>query len=305
MGTLLIENLSKRYRNGTLANDGISLRISDGEVFGLLGPNGAGKTTLVRQVLGLLKPTSGSISVDGTDVVANPGFARRNIGFLPQGQFHMEAAHVDEVIHSVARLRGLSPREARARTEEVIARLSLSEFRHTAVFAASGGVKRLTGFATAIVGHQQILVLDEPTNDVDPVRRQVIWSMIAELGRAGTTVLLVTHNLAEAERVIDRLAIVDRGRILREGAPSALRSIVTDQMRLELTMARPLDIHPALLPDPSTPGAYLFDNQDLAAVSGWLQRLRADGSLLDFRIGPPTLDDIYTATVGALEEAVA
>src|SRR5665647_3631693 len=106
MSILAVDDLCKRYRNGTVANDCISLALEPGEVYGLLGPNGAGKTTLVRQVLGLLKPTSGSIAVDGVDVVANPGYARERIGFLPQGQFDMQAVKVDEFIEMVGRLRG-------------------------------------------------------------------------------------------------------------------------------------------------------------------------------------------------------
>ena len=134
--------------------------------------------------------------------------------------------------------------------------------------------------------------------------------MIGELGRSGTTVLLVTHNLAEAERVISRFAIIDKGRILREGTPASLRSVVTDRLRLELTVIGPIQPHDALIADPATPGAYLFDHADLAVVSGWLLGQRERGLVTDFRIGPPTLDDIYAAAVGAqptarLEKEVA
>jgi len=297
MAILSISALSKRYRNGTLANDAISLALEPGEVYGLLGPNGAGKTTLVRQVLGLLKPTSGNITLDGVDLVADPGYARASIGFLPQGQFDMQAIHVDELIYLVGKLRGLSAGESRRRTEELIERLELGPFRRTQMHSASGGVRRLAGFATAVIARARLLVLDEPTNDIDPVRRQLLWGMIDELGREGSTVLLVTHNLAEAERVIDRLAIIDHGRILREGSPASLRTLVTDRLRLELTPVAPIALHPALVAD-SGPNSYLLDEADLPEVSQWLTGLRHEGAILDFRIGPPTLDDIYTVTVG-------
>ncbi|MBE7520518.1 MAG: ABC transporter ATP-binding protein [Thermoflexaceae bacterium] len=305
MAILDIHDLTKRYRNGTLANDRISLALEPGEIYGLLGPNGAGKTTLVRQVLGLLKPTAGTITLDGVDLVADPGYARANIGFLPQGQFDMQAVHVDELIYLIGKLRGLPAREARSRTEELIERLELGPFRNTQVHSASGGVRRLAGFATAIIARARLLVLDEPTNDIDPVRRQQLWSMIDELGNEGSTVLLVTHNLAEAERVIDRLAIIDHGRILREGSPASLRTVVTDRLRLEITAAGPYAPHPALSAD-GGPNAYFLDEGDLPAVSHWLTGLRNEGVILDFRIGPPTLDDIYTVTVnGPVPEAVA
>ncbi len=297
MPILDVRNLRKQYRNGTLANDGISLALEPGEVYALLGPNGAGKTTLVRQVLGLLRPTSGSIEVEGVDVVADPAYARRRIGFLPQGDFDLQSLHVDELISGVARLRGYSAPDAAREADELVERLQLGPFRSTALRAASGGIRRLAGFAAAIVGNPALLVLDEPTNDVDPLRRQVLWTTIAELGRAGTTVLLVTHNLAEAERVIDRLAIIDGGRIRSEGSPASLRSLVTEKLRLEVTAGEQFFPHHALAPDGDN-GAYLFDQGDLPAISSWIARLRSTGDILDFRIGPPNLDDIYAATVG-------
>ena len=304
MPVLEVTSLHKRYRNGTLANDGISLALEPGEIYGLLGPNGAGKTTLVRQVLGLLRPTSGTITVEGVDVVAHPGYARERIGFLPQGQFDMRAVHVDEFIELIGRLRGLRRAEARDRTEDLIERLDLGQFRKTTIHAASGGVRRLTGFAAAVVARARLLVLDEPTNDIDPVRRQALWGMIDELGAEGATVLLVTHNLAEAERVIDRVAIIDGGRILREGSPASLRSLVTDRLRLEITAGGGFSPHPLLTTD-GTADTYLLDHADLPAVSQWLAEQRAAGVVLDFRIGPPTLDDIYTAAVTEREPVAA
>jgi ABC-type multidrug transport system ATPase subunit len=183
--------------------------------------------------------------------------------------------------------------------ENLLERLELVEYRHTAMMEASGGIRRMAGFAAAIVGGARLLVLDEPTNDIDPVRRQLLWDIIDELGRDGATVLLVTHNLAEAERVIDRFAIIDRGRILREGSPAALRSVVTDRLRLELTTTAPVDPHPVL--EAEGGDVFLFDEEDLGVVSDWLGRLRREGTLTDFRIGPPTLDDIYAAVATGRE----
>lgn len=299
---LEVHDLRKQYRGGTLANAGISLSLEGGEVYGLLGPNGAGKTTLVRQVLGLLRPTSGSILVDGVDVVANPGFARRTIGFLPQGQFDLQSLHVDELIFSVATLRGLSRSKAAERCEDLIEQLDLGSFRSTSMHSASGGIRRIAGFAAAIAGDARLLVLDEPTNDVDPIRRQLLWNTIASLGQSGTTVLLVTHNLAEAERVIDRLAIIDGGRIVKEGTPASLRTLVTDRLQLDVVLTGGVVPHPALRPDPADGGRYLFDQRDLPIVSNWLSSLREGGLFLDFRIGPPTLDDIYAVAVGQRSE---
>ncbi len=302
---LEIRDLVKRYRNGTLANDQISLALRPGEIYGLLGPNGAGKTTLVRQVLGVLKPTSGSLSLDGQDIVAKPGLARRSIGFLPQGQFDLLSLHVGELIEYSARLRGMNPSQSRIRRDELVGQLDLGPFVNTSMHAASGGVRRMAGFAAAIAAPARLLVLDEPTNDIDPIRRQLLWNAIGELGEKGATVLLVTHNLAEAERFIDRLAIIDGGRIVREGTPGALRSLVTEKLRLELVLTGAVTAHPALTPERGEPGRYLFDQRDLPAVSSWLGAVREAGFLSDFRIGPPTLDDIYAAVMTPARELEA
>lgn len=294
---LQVQALVKRYRNGALANAGISLELRAGEVYGLLGPNGAGKTTLVRQVLGTLRPTSGTITLDAVDIVRDPGHARRNIGFLPQGQFDMQSLRVGELIEYSARLRGVPPHDSRAATARLLDELDLVPFAATAMHTASGGVRRLAGFAAAVVAPARLLVLDEPTNDVDPLRRQLLWNAIGRLGDSGATVLLVTHNLAEAERFIDRLAIIDGGRIVREGTPSSLRTLVTDRLRLELSLTGPITPHNALTPERDSDSVFLFEQRDLLTVSAWVHALREGGLLGDFRIGPPTLDDIYTAAV--------
>jgi ABC-type multidrug transport system ATPase subunit len=297
MALLSINQLTKRYRNGTLANDGISVAVEPGEVYGLLGPNGAGKTTLVNQVLGLLKPTSGTIHLDSVDIIANPGFARANIGFLPQGVFDLEGARVQEVITAVASLRGLRGEVLRSSVRRVVEQLDLGDFRKTSLSSASGGVKRLVGLACAIVARPRMLVLDEPTNDIDPVRRQLLWAAITDLRRDGATVLLVTHNLAEAERVIDRFAIIDRGRILQQGTLAALRHLAGDRLRLVMTASAAVARPPWLVGDASE-GTFLFEPARLADLSRWLQEERDRGRVSDFHIGPPTLDDIYLAAIG-------
>jgi ABC-type multidrug transport system ATPase subunit len=294
---LEIRDLVKRYRNGTVANDKISLALLPGEIYGLLGPNGAGKTTLVRQVLGVLRPTSGTITLDGGDIVADPGLARRSIGFLPQGQFDLLSLHVGELIEYSARLRGVRSGEARKRRDDLLGQLELTPLANTSMHAASGGVRRMAGFAAAIAAPARLLVLDEPTNDIDPIRRQLLWNTIGALGKEGATVLLVTHNLAEAERFIDRLAIIDGGKIVREGTPGTLRSLVTERLRLEMVLTGAVTPHPALIAESDQPGKFLFEQRDLPAVSSWLSAVREAGLLTDFRIGPPTLDDIYAAVM--------
>ena len=221
---LEVVDVSKRYgRGGVLANDGISLVVAAGEVFGLLGPNGAGKTTLVNQVLGVLAPDSGVIRIDGHDVVARPAVARRLCSYQPQATAPVEGLTPREAIELVGRIRGGAPRDVARRAAELLDALGLSPAADQQV-PLSGGMARLTGFCMAAVVPGRVVVLDEPTNDVDPLRRRTLWSLVRALADAGAAVLLVTHNVVESERGVDRLAIVAEGRVLAEGTPAALKA---------------------------------------------------------------------------------
>jgi ABC-2 type transport system ATP-binding protein len=182
---LQIEELAKVYRTssraretGTRANDGISLDIGEGEVFGLLGHNGAGKTTLVNQVVGLLRPTSGTIRIDGRDMVADPGLARRLCSFQAQAQVPIDGLTPRQAIDLLGQLRGASKADAQCRRERLVEALDLSEWLDVDASRLSGGVKRLVAFAMAAVAPGRVVMLDEPTNDVDPVRRRLLWRQV-------------------------------------------------------------------------------------------------------------------------------
>jgi ABC-2 type transport system ATP-binding protein len=220
---LEIENLEKSYRRGVRASDGISLTAEAGEVFGLLGHNGAGKTTLVSQVVGLLRPDAGTIRIDGRDAVADPGFARVACSIQPQATLPISGLTPNQAVELLGRLRGGSAASVRQRREELFEALDIGEWRATDGERLSGGVKRLVSFCMAAVTPGRIVILDEPTNDVDPVRRRLLWRQVRALAAEGSTVLLVTHNVAEAEGAVDRLAILDHGRLLAEGTPALLR----------------------------------------------------------------------------------
>ena len=213
---LQIEELTKVYRSssrareaGTRANDGITLAIGEGEVFGLLGHNGAGKTTLVNQVVGLLRPTSGTTRIDGGDMVADPGLARRLCSFQAQAQVPIDGLTPRQAIDLLGQLRGASKADTQCRRQHLVEALDLGEWLDVDASRLSGGVKRLVAFAMAAVTPGRVVMLDEPTNDVDPVRRRLLWRQVRTLADHGAAVLLVTHNVIEAERSVDRLAILD------------------------------------------------------------------------------------------------
>jgi ABC-2 type transport system ATP-binding protein len=300
---LEIDQLTKVYRTGTRANDGISLNISEGEIFGLLGHNGAGKTTLVNQVVGLLKPTSGSIRIDGRDMVGDPGLARRLCSFQAQAQVPIDGLTPRQAIDLLGQLRGGSAPEVRVRRERLIEALELDHWLDVDAARLSGGVKRLVAFAMAAVMPGRLVMLDEPTNDVDPVRRRLLWRQVRTLADHGAAVLLVTHNVIEAERSVDRLAILDEGRVIAEGTPAALKGRLGAALRLELVLepdATEIPVSPfGLSAVPVGNRLMVGVPMDAAGEAvAWAESLERAGLVEEFTLGPATLEDVYVALVG-------
>ena len=205
------------------AVDGVSLSIPHGSVYGLLGPNGAGKTTLIRVLATLLQPDAGAVTVAGVDVLAEPTRARAHIGLA--GQF----AAVDEYqtgrenVRMVGRLYGLSPAEARRRTDDVLERINLVDAADRRVGTYSGGMRRRLDLAASLVGRPEVMFLDEPTTGIDPRSRRELWELIQDLVDTGTTVLLTTQYLEEADRLADRIGVINNGRIISEGTADELK----------------------------------------------------------------------------------
>ncbi|MGD0862469.1 MAG: ABC transporter ATP-binding protein [Candidatus Limnocylindrales bacterium] len=302
---LEIENLTKVYRTGVRANDGIDLAIESGEVFGLLGHNGAGKTTLVNQVVGLLKPTSGSIRMDGRDMVADPGLARRLCSFQAQAQVPIDGLSPRQAIDLLGQLRGGSKTDVARRRERLVEALELGEWLDVDAARLSGGVKRLVAFAMAAVTPGRLVMLDEPTNDVDPVRRRLLWRQVRSLADEGAAVLLVTHNVIEAERSVDRLAILDEGRVIAEGTSAELKAGLGAELRLELV----IDSRATELPvSPFGRSIVPVGNRLLVGVPrdaagqavAWAETLERAGTVEEFTLGPATLEDVYVALVGGV-----
>jgi ABC-2 type transport system ATP-binding protein len=300
---LEIRDLTRTYRGGVRANDGVSLGIEAGEVYGLLGHNGAGKTTLVNQVVGLVAPDSGSITLDGHDLVAEPALARRWCSIQPQAQVPITGLTARQAIELVGRLRGGRTDVVRRRAAALGSGLLIDEWLDTDAGRLSGGVRRLVAFAMAAATPGRIVVLDEPTNDVDPVRRRLLWTQVRRLADEGVAVLLVTHNVVEAERSVDRLAILDRGRVVVEGTPADLKASTAGDLRLELT------VDPTVGP-PDLPGfasrvtrvghrvvaTVPIDSAGTAAA--WAQVQQREGRIDGFGLAPSTLEDVYVALVG-------
>ena len=297
MPVLHVDGVTKTYRGGVRANDGISLDVAAGEVFGLLGPNGAGKTTLVSQVLALIVPDAGTITVDGVDVVRHPDAARRLCSFQPQAAAPVDGLTARQAVELVGAIRGGGGSSLRTRADELLHALDLGDIADRPV-RMSGGMARLTGFCMAAVVPGRVVVLDEPTNDVDPLRRRALWQLIRRLADDGAAVLLVTHNVLEAERCVDRLAIVAAGKVQAIGAPGELKAELGAPLRLECTLdpEMPVPDLPASAALTARSGRRLLAHVQLADVRdavAWAQHAQDAHLITEFSVAAASLEDVY------------
>jgi ABC-2 type transport system ATP-binding protein len=219
---LHIENLVKRYPTGVEALRGVSLDIAPGELFGLLGPNGAGKSTLIHCATGLAQPTSGSIDVFGHDAIHDYGPARQAVGLAPQELNLDWFLTVEETLDYHAGYFGMPKRERRERTRELLETFSLTEKREERTRTLSGGMKRRLILARAMMHRPRLLILDEPTAGVDVELRLELWHYVQRINQEGTTILLTTHYIEEAEQLCDRIAFINEGKIVGEGTSGEL-----------------------------------------------------------------------------------
>jgi ABC-2 type transport system ATP-binding protein len=287
------------------AVDGIDLEVAPGEVFGLLGPNGAGKSTFVRAAMGLKVPDSGTITLLGHDVTRHPVRASRLAAYLAQDAPALADLRVAQAVDLTARMRGLHRAESRAASVELLDELGLTPLASATVGRLSGGERRLAAVATALVGDRPLLVLDEPTTGMDAVARRAVWRAVERRRARGTTVMLVTHNVLEAETVLDRVAVFDRGRVIACDSPGRLKAAVSDEVRLDLVWRAdpPLD-------DPTVARLAVRAEQvgrrwslrlavaDARAALAELTAGPAFAALDDFTLATPSLEDVYLALGG-------
>jgi len=220
---IVAEGLVKRFGN-VRALDGVDLELPEGSVLGLLGPNGAGKTTAIRILATLLLPDAGQARVGGFDVVRQPAQVRRLIGLTGQYAAVDELLSGEENLYMIGRLLGLPPNEARARANGLLESFGLSDAAHKIVKTYSGGMRRRLDLAASLVGRPRFLYLDEPTTGLDPRSRRQLWNMITGLVREGTTVVLTTQYLDEADQLADHIAVIDHGKVIAAGTSDELKS---------------------------------------------------------------------------------
>jgi len=307
-----VQGLRKRFGD-VVALDGLDLRVSAGTVYGLLGPNGAGKTTLVRTLATLLAPTAGQAAVLGHDVVREPLAVRRQIGLAGQFAAVDEELTGRENVEMIGRLYRLSGAESRRRATDVLERFGLAEAADRRAGTYSGGMRRRLDLAAGLIGRPPVVLLDEPTTGLDPRSRQELWRVVDELRRDGTTVLLTTQYLEEADRLAQQIAVVDKGRIAAQGTAAQLKATVGATI-LSVRLTDPADAG-----DASTVLASLAAGEQprVDAADGEIRLAVEDPTAsaeavrrLDTRrlriaaveLHQPTLDDVFLALTGHAAE---
>ncbi|KQM81427.1 ATP-binding cassette domain-containing protein [Agromyces sp. Leaf222] len=306
--------LRKRYAK-TMALDGFDLHVAAGTVHGLLGPNGAGKTTAVRCLTTLTDLDEGSAMIDGIDVRRDPSAVRERIGLV--GQFHAvdEALTAHQNLVLFARLSGLSKPRARSRADRLLEAFGLTDAASRAVSGFSGGMRRRLDIAASLVLTPAVLFLDEPTTGLDPRGRATVWQAVREVAAMGTTVLLTTQLLDEADQLADRVSVMDHGRVIAEGTPSELKRrlggdritatfaaadldrAAADLDRAAAVVARAVGAEASVDPDRSTVTVEVENGS--AALAPIVRALDADGlAVEDLALRRPTLDEVFLHLTG-------
>jgi len=313
MLAVVADQVSKTYKKSDVpALDGVSMSIERGKVYGLLGPNGAGKTTLIRVLATLLKPDSGTATVEGIDVVADPIGVRTRIGLGGQYAAVDEFLTGRENVVMVGRLYNLPKAKVEVRAQEVLERINLVDAADRQVQTYSGGMRRRLDLAASLVGRPDVLFLDEPTTGIDPRSRVDIWELIRELVSGGTTLLLTTQYLEEADFLADTIGVIDQGRLIAEGTSEDLKERiggVVVQLHVDesyckpaidaikdLTGSEPLhDADRDFLVIPAEHGS-----QSLIEVVRAMDTAKVP--IIDIELHKPTLDDVFLSITGHAAE---
>ena len=278
-----VSSLTKRYRDGTWANRDISFAVQAGEFLGILGPNGAGKTTLVRQITTELIPTAGHVRVFGIDAVSQPNEVKRYMGVMPQEAGLSFGLSVRHHLRIFGKLRGLPATRASRRAAELISTLGLQEHRAKPADHLSVGLRRRVLLGIALLADPPLLVLDEPSAGLDPAARHDLWDLLRDAHRSGTTILLTTHNMEEAEVLCDRVGIIQDGSLLTLNTVVSLKAAYGYQYKIIF--------------DSSAGTETVYGSDDRTLV----QQVQAQG-IRQYTVARTTLEDVYLSLTREQEE---
>lgn len=303
---LTVNMISKTFGQVT-ANDNISFTVGHGEVFGLLGPNGSGKTTLISQMIGFMKPDEGNITISNIDVIEKPDQARKLCSLQPQENISLSGLTPRQAIELTGRFRKGNRLFIKKRANQLLHDLQIEKWADEASENLSGGIRRLVTFCMAIIVPGKLVILDEPTNDVDPIRRKILWEQVRQLADDGVTVLLITHNVLEAEKSVDRLALIHEGKIIGFGTPAQLKANFKGKLRLELAISKENNV--ISLPDYATLVQQTKHKMALSIpkdysqeIIEWVNQLQLSGKIDEFSLSPATLEDAYLKIIEEKEQ---
>ncbi len=301
---IIVRGLKKSFKELTVL-DGIDLVASRGTILGLLGPNGAGKTTTIRILSTLIPADGGEAYINGVDVRRNPKDVRKVIGLTGQYAAVDEYLTGRENLEMMGKLYHLSTADSKRRASELLEEFDLTEASSRIAKTYSGGMRRRLDLALSLVATPPILFLDEPTTGLDPRSRLAIWDRVAQLAKEGTTILLTTQYLEEADKLANRIAVIDHGKVIAEGTSNELKSNVGNE-RLELIMAAESDVDKALTLLSGEKARKEKERTISVAVNGSVAHVRKILDVLDtsecvietFLLHKPTLDDVFLQLTG-------
>lgn len=296
---LEINSINKEYKRGKVkANRDITTSFYPGQITAVIGHNGAGKTTLLNQIIGVVKPDSGDITYQGYSLLTNSKLARDLVSMMPQFQAPLTGVTLKESIESILYVRCITKKQARNQVKQIISDLYLDQWSQQSGDKLSGGVQRLTSFAMAVVCPVPIILLDEPTNDVDPIRRKCVWQYIRKLANSGHIVVVVTHNLLEVEQYADRFLLFDHGQLIKDAptgtldqhlSSNTLTAIVNES---DLLTELPIALETKYIKEECRVIFTLSSEQTLDAVN-WILKMISQGKIINYRLSAASLDLSY------------
>jgi len=298
MASIQVEGLIKRFGQIT-AVDGVSFNVQKGEFFGILGPNGAGKTTIIRIITGIIEPNEGSVTIEGIDLAKNPLEAKMKMGCIPEiGNVYQDLS-AWENLDLMGRFYGLSHRERVTRSEELLTALGLSERRHDYVRTYSKGMRQRVSIACAMIHQPPLLFLDEPTEGLDVHSRRVIVDLVKKMNAQGSTIVMTTHNIEEANKLCHKVCIINRGRVIAEEAPEKLRKAYESFQTVEVAFDQKVDLSSFASDHVSRVEAcgdkWRFFTDDVDEAIKRIARIREEQGLkiISMVTAGPSLEDVF------------
>lgn len=296
---LIIDSISKTYKKGKIkANDNISLELYPAEITALIGHNGAGKTTLLNQIIGNVKPDKGDITYKGISLVKKSKTARELVSMMPQFHAPLEGVTLRQSIESILRIKGATANQVRVCTKQILKDLDIEQWADQAGNKLSGGLQRLTSFAMAVACPSDIILLDEPTNDVDPIRRKLIWQYMRKLAKEGHMIFVVTHNLLEVEQYTDRYILLNKGKVIRNVSTSVMSNdFASNVMTVFLHDIYELNDLPEVenseYRENEMQLIMTLSEKQIPNAVNWLMKLIQEGKVLNYKLTSATLDMQY------------